>query len=62
LGGPVSSIAVVQNHTGALELFGVGSDGHIFHKWETTPGGSWSNEENLGGPVSHIAVGMVGEA
>ena len=41
--------AVASNADGRLELFAKGSDSSLYHSWQTSPGGSWSNWSSLGG-------------
>ena len=42
LGGVFSSgVAVGNNRDGRLEVFGRGTDGAVYHKWQTTPNGGW---------------------
>jgi hypothetical protein len=47
-----TSLAVSQNHDGRLEAFTIGSDGALWHIWQTTPNGAWSNWTSLGLPNS----------
>jgi hypothetical protein len=47
-----TSLAVSQNHDGRLEAFTIGSDGALWHIWQTTPNGTWSNWTSLGLPNS----------
>ncbi len=56
-GQPAASIAnaqfppsVAQNTDGRLEVFTIGSDGALWHIWQTTPNGTWSNWASLGLP------------
>lgn len=52
LGGTSKSApTVVLAENGALALFARGSDGALWHKWENTPGGTWSAWISLGGGV-----------
>jgi hypothetical protein len=45
--------AVGQNDNGGrLEVFQWGTDGALWHKWQLTPGGSWSGWTSLGGALS----------
>ncbi len=59
----VERLVVGQNQDGRLEIFAVGSDGALWHKYQTTPNsGSWSGWANLGKPpggllLSTLAVG-----
>jgi hypothetical protein len=38
---------VVQNADGRLEVFVIGSDGNLWHIWQTTPGKAWSSWASL---------------
>lgn len=52
LGGVAKSApAVIKSGSGQLGLFARGSDGALWHKWENSPGGSWSDWYSLGGGV-----------
>src|SRR5207244_5737191 len=44
------SLAVSQNLDGRLEAFTIGSDGALWHIWQTTPNGTWSKWASLGLP------------
>ncbi len=46
------SLTVSQNLDGRLEAFTTGSDGALWHIWQTTPNGAWSNWASLGLPRS----------
>src|SRR6266700_7193541 len=46
-----TSLAVSQNLDGRLEAFTIGSDGALWHIWQTTPNGTWSNWASLGLPA-----------
>lgn len=41
---------IVMNTTGALEMFGVGSDTDVWHDWQPGPNGSWHGWASLGQP------------
>jgi hypothetical protein len=71
LGGIVEGIAVAkyfplpirvtgngtgQNRDGRIEVFGFNGYGTLFHIWQTSPGGSWSEWEPLGS--GHIITGV----
>ena len=65
LGAPASAqflgaTAVARNADGRLEAFarvGLMSTGTLWHIWQTTPGGTWSAWEDLGGSIgAHIVV------
>jgi hypothetical protein len=57
-GGSSMPPAIASNADGRLELFVRGSDGALWHKWQTAPGGSWSNWASLGGQISDFVVGQ----
>ena len=46
-----TSLAVSQNLDGRLEAFTIGSDGALWHIWQTIPNGTWSNWASLGLPA-----------
>src|SRR5260370_24571733 len=54
LGTPTStielSLTVAQNTDGRLEVFTVGTDGTLWHIWQTIPDKSWSNWDPLTKP------------
>ncbi len=43
-------MAVAQNQDGHLEVFVVGSDGAVWHRWQTAPNGNWSEWAPFGQP------------
>jgi hypothetical protein len=44
--------AVVKNSDGRMEVFRVGDDKKLYHKWQTTAGGGWSSGwTSLGGTI-----------
>jgi hypothetical protein len=49
-GGGLSSLIVVQNADGRLEVFTVGGDGNLWHIWQTIPGKAWSTWASLNKP------------
>src|SRR6266581_2251919 len=60
-GQPAASIAnaqyppsMAQNADGRLEAFTVGADGALWHVWQTTPNGVWSNWFSSGQPAASI--------
>jgi hypothetical protein len=56
-GGAFSEIRVAANKDGRLELFGIGADHALWHRWQTgSVGNSWSGWYSLGGWVSDISV------
>ena len=51
------NFAVGQNHDGRLEIFRIGINGQVYHKYETSSGGKWSeNWESLGLNAKSIDV------
>jgi hypothetical protein len=50
-------IAVARNADGRLEMFYVGTNGDLYHNWQTTPGGAWAGETQFtGDSARQIAV------
>jgi hypothetical protein len=47
LGGPP---VVGTNGDGRLEVFSVGTDGNVWHMWQTSPNNGWSGWSSLGQP------------
>jgi hypothetical protein len=45
----VGTIAVGRNTDGRLEIFYPGTNGHIYHNWQTSANNGWSGENELGG-------------
>lgn len=45
------ALAVSQNLDGRLEVFTVGSDGALWHLWQSRPNGTWSTWASLGFPT-----------
>ncbi|MEW2401774.1 hypothetical protein [Streptomyces sp. NPDC046862] len=60
LGGLITMAPTVfRNADGRLEVFARGTDGALWHTWQTRPNGGWGGWATLGGQVvgSHnIAV------
>lgn len=54
-----SGPTVATNADGRLELFATGSDGTPYHAWQTSPGGSWTGWNSLGGAISGAPVPTV---
>jgi acylphosphatase/peptidoglycan hydrolase-like protein with peptidoglycan-binding domain len=50
-GGAIFSPIVASNQDGRLEVFVRGTDAALYHIWQTTPGGGWSEWTSLGGGV-----------
>src|SRR2546421_245315 len=55
-----SSPSVGQNYDGRLEVFTIGSDGTLWHIWQTIAGKSWSNWNPLNKPLNTNALVMPG--
>jgi hypothetical protein len=49
LDGVGKQIAVAGNVDGCLEVFVVGSDGAVWHTWQTAPNNGWSGWVSMGG-------------
>jgi GH25 family lysozyme M1 (1,4-beta-N-acetylmuramidase) len=47
---------VVPNRDGRLEAFARGQDDALWHIWQKTPGGSWSDWSSLGGTIASDPV------
>ena len=57
-GGVIFDHAVTSNADGRLEVFCRGSDGALWHVWQTAPNNGWSSWISLGGQIQGpIAVG-----
>ena len=66
LGSPPVEIAngapyVGSNADGRVEVFVTGSDGGIYHTWQTAPGAGWSPWELLLGPLPGVQFDGLGE-
>jgi tetratricopeptide (TPR) repeat protein len=48
--------AVIQNSDGRLEVFVQGSDGGLWHAWQTVANGNWSGFQSLGGALTSRPV------
>jgi hypothetical protein len=48
----VGQIAVGRNQDGRLEAFVVGPDNRVYQSWQITPGGNWSNWQQLSGGIA----------
>ena len=42
------------NQSGALEMFINGSNTHVYHIWQTTPGGGWNSWTDMGGGGNNL--------
>lgn len=51
--------AVVTNCDGRAEAFAVGPGSHLYHAWQTTPGGSWTGWYSLGGVLIYPQIGAI---
>jgi hypothetical protein len=45
-------VAVGRNQDGRLEAFVVGPDNRVYQSWQTSPGGNWSNWQQLSGGIA----------
>jgi hypothetical protein len=57
---------LAPNADGRLELFIIGSDGTLWHLWQTTPNNGWSSWETMGSPAqagfSQTSIPAVGRS
>jgi len=53
-GGPaqVRQPFTIHNQDGRIELFAIGEDGAVWHRWQTEPNGPFAEWHSLGGNVS----------
>ena len=59
LGGAIFDPFVVNNADGRMEVFARGTDGALWHIWQTAPNNGWSGWLSLGGAIQGAhAVGM----
>jgi uncharacterized phage protein gp47/JayE len=59
LGGQIDMLAVGQNQDGRLEVFARSLDKALWHIWQLTPGGNWSQWARRGGQqIDMLAVGQ----
>jgi acylphosphatase len=56
----MADIGVGRAADGRIEIFVQGSDGHVWHLWQTAPNGDWSEWEDLS-TYRRLGVGAVGE-
>jgi hypothetical protein len=57
LGGTTGQTVVVRNSAGEEEMFVIGGDGAVWHKWQTSPNsGTWTGWYRLGGSAKQIAA------
>jgi hypothetical protein len=50
-GASIIRLAVGKNSDGRLELFGLSSDGELWHVWQIAPNSGWSAWDGLGAPI-----------
>jgi hypothetical protein len=53
----LGALDIGQNADGRLEVFTPDFNGDAWHTWQTSPGGSWSGWDSLGGEPASLAVG-----
>ncbi len=58
LGGWIDLLTVGQNQDGRMEIFARGSDGAVWHNWQTEPNGNWSGWASLGGWIDMLTIGQ----
>jgi hypothetical protein len=51
--------SIARNADGRLEAFARGTDGALYHTWQTTAGGAWSGWAGLGGQLSSDPIASV---
>ena len=51
-----SRVSVLNNADGRLEIFVRGTDGALWHKWQTAPNNGWSGWASLGGVITEAPV------
>ena len=56
LGGQISMPIVANNADGRLEVFVQGTDGALWHIWQTAPNNGWSDWHSLGGWITTPTV------
>jgi len=52
----LSAHAIGSNADGRQEIFGIGSDGALWHKAQLAPNGGWGDWETLSTPLADVAV------
>ena len=57
--GLVGSPAVAASAEGRLELFVAGTDGALWHIWQTAPNGDWSPWCSHGAPPQFVLLGAL---
>jgi acylphosphatase len=58
LGGVVNMPVVARNADGRLEAFVQGTDGALWHIWQTSPNSTWGGWSSLGGWITTPVVGQ----
>lgn len=53
-----SNPTYIKNCDGRMEAFAVGANGALLHQWQTTPGGSWSAWNSLGGVLIYPRIAV----
>ncbi|GGD26709.1 matrixin family metalloprotease [Nocardioides daphniae] len=57
LGGVINNQVAGNNKDGRIEVFAQGTDGALWHIWQTAPNNGWSGWSSLGGWLSNPTVG-----
>jgi hypothetical protein len=57
LGGQINGgLSALRNQDGRLEVFTRGTDGALWHQWQTAPNNGWSGWASLGGWITGLNV------
>ncbi len=51
---------VIANPDGRLEIFYQGTDSALWHLWQTTPNGAWTQPSRIGGSISLLSLARAG--
>jgi hypothetical protein len=54
MGGWIDRLDVSHNADGRMEIFARGSDGALWHNWQTGPSNGWSGWASMGGWIDMI--------
>lgn len=58
--GQVSNLSAATSTDGRVELFATGLNGHVYHAWQATPGGSLGGWYDHGGDMRQVGATSVG--